>query len=188
MVGDTPINKSVPFSFPAPSGWKAQVGAVGDLSKLDVPGGANGAEQIAAARMRQQVMLQDDVGFNISPISWDKYPTIGRNGTFVSDRQGVMSYFGDVSGKTEITISPSLAAKIEKDMGLIPGSLQEGFKVRQVTGLKSMEPVSPLEGNQYFRGPGNHLPGGAPEMVVRSISTVDSDAVTTLLKVRIGSK
>jgi len=51
------------------------------------------------------------------------------------------------------------------DMGLVPGTLQDGFKVRQVIGIKDMRPTSPMEGNQYFQGPGNHLPGGAPEMV-----------------------
>jgi len=48
-----------------------------------------------------------------------------------------------------------------------------------------MSPRSPLEGNQYFLGPGNHLPGGAPEMVIHSIPTVDNDVVSTLLKVSV---
>jgi len=90
-----------------------------------------------------------------------------------------------VSGKSEITISPAVATQIEKDMGLVPGTLQDGFKVRQVTGLKGLQPMSPLEGNQYFLGAGNHLPGGAPEMVIRSISTVDNNSVSTILKVTI---
>ena len=96
-----------------------------------------------------------------------------------------MGYFGDVAGKTEITIPRSLATKIENDMGLVPGSLKDGFKVRQVNGIRDMSPRSPLEGNQYFLGPGNHLPGGAPEMVIHSIPTVDNDVVSTLLKVSV---
>jgi|TARA_R110001583_G_scaffold138403_1_gene290021 hypothetical protein len=40
-----------------------------------------------------------------------------------------------------------------------------------------------MEGNQFFRGPGNHLPGGAPEMVIDSIPTVDTGNVKTLLEV-----
>jgi hypothetical protein len=131
-------------------------------------------------------MLQDNVGFNINLTAWDAYPTIGRNGTFVSDKQGVMNYFGNLGGKTEITISPALATQIEKDMGLVPGTLQDGFKVRQVTGIRGMQPLSPMEGNQYFQGAGNHLPGGAPEMVINSIPTVDSSVVNTILKVKVG--
>jgi hypothetical protein len=40
-----------------------------------------------------------------------------------------------------------------------------------------------MEGNQYFLGPGKHLPGGAPEMVVESIPTKDADGITTLTEV-----
>jgi hypothetical protein len=97
-----------------------------------------------------------------------------------------MNYFGNLGGKTEITISPALATQIEKDMGLILGTLQDGFKVRQVTGIRGMQPFSPMEGNQYFQGTGNHLPGGAPEMVINSIPTVDSSVVNTILKVKVG--
>lgn len=128
-------------------------------------------------------MLQDDVGFNNSPVGWDHYPTIGRNRAFVSDRQGVMGYFGDVTGKSEITIHPNVAMQIEKDMGL---ELSTGFKVRQVNGLQGLGPTSPLKENKYFLGAGNHLPGGAPEMVIRSIPKVDNELVKTLLKVKVG--
>ncbi|MTV41477.1 type IV secretion protein Rhs [Duganella radicis] len=136
--------------------------------------------------MRQEAMLQDNVGYNISPTSWDAYPTIGRNGTFVSDRAGVIDYFGDVAGKTNITVPANTASQIEADMGLVPGTLQGGFKIRQVTGIQGMFANSPMEGNQFFLGAGNHLPGGAPEMVIQSIPTVDNHAVQTILKVKVG--
>lgn len=131
-------------------------------------------------------MLQENVGYNVSPLAWDQYPTIGRSGTFISDRQGVMGYFGDLRGASEVTVPPSLVTQMETDMGLVPGALQDGFKVRQVTGIRSLTPASPMEGNQYFLGPGNHLPGGGPEVVIRSIPTVDSETVRTLLKVKVG--
>ncbi|WP_205631656.1 hypothetical protein [Collimonas pratensis] len=148
----------------------------------------NVSETVAAARVRQATILQDNVGFNISPTAWDAYPTIGRNGTFVSDQRGIMGYFGNAAGKSEITVAPSTVTQIENDMGLVPGSLQDGFKVRQVTGVRDMSPVSPLEGNQYFLGAGNHLPGGAPEMVINSIPTIDNSLVNTILKVKVDSK
>jgi len=78
-----------------------------------------------------------------------------------------------------------MSGQIEQDSGLEPGSLQGGFKVRQVSDLQSRSPRSPLEGNSYFEGPGNHLPGGAPEMVVNSVPTIDNGYVTTLLKVSV---
>ncbi|MCX8474598.1 MAG: LysM peptidoglycan-binding domain-containing protein [Sphingomonas sp.] len=160
--------------------------AWGVLARSFTAGGVNGTSStVVAARARQWTMLQDNVGFNISPIAWDQYPTIGRSGTFVTDRAGAMGYFGDVSGVSKITVSPAVVGRIEADMGLVPGALQGGFKVRQVTGLQASNPYSPMTGNQYFLGAGNHLPGGAPEMVINSIPTVDSGAVTTVLHVKV---
>lgn len=80
-------------------------------------------------------------------------------------------------------IEKSAAARLEAAFGLEPGSLQKGFKIRRVEDIKDRNPRSPMEGNRFFLGPGNHLPGGAPEMVVDSIPTVDGGGVTTLLEV-----
>jgi len=99
-------------------------------------------------------------GYNISPKSWDAYPTIGREGTFISDKQGIMKYFPHAGNAKEITISRARARAIERDMGLYKDSLAEGFKVRKVTGISDLSPRSPLGGNKYFRDPGQHLPGG----------------------------
>jgi len=77
---------------------------------------------VVAARERQKQMLVDDVGYNISPTSWDQYPSIGRDGTFVTDTRGVMKYFED-AGSGEVTISKITSASIENDMWLNPGSL-----------------------------------------------------------------
>ncbi|SET59537.1 hypothetical protein SAMN02583745_02825 [Thorsellia anophelis DSM 18579] len=66
-------------------------------------------------------------------------------------------------------------------MGLNSGSLNEGFNIRQIEGITDMRPRSPLEGNDYFLGPRQHLPGGAPEMVINSIST----STPILLKVNV---
>jgi hypothetical protein len=130
-------------------------------------------------------MLQDNVGYNISPLSWNQYPTIGLNGTYLTDQAGITNYFGNLAGQSEVTITSYEAAQIESGMGLVPGSLQDGFSVRQVTGITDMSPNSPLEGNAYFQGPGNHLPNGSPEMVVQPIPTVDNSNVTTILTVHV---
>ena len=153
------------------------------LAGCSASGGGGVSRKVAAARARQHQMLKDDVGFNISPRDWDQYPTIGRSGTFVTDRAGAMKYFKKAGGTSNPTISPAAASKIEADMGLEPGTLQNGFKVRQVTGIRASNPSSPLEGNRFFRGGGQHLPGGAPEMVINSIPTIDNSAVTTILNV-----
>ncbi|TVP52494.1 MAG: hypothetical protein EA349_15490, partial [Halomonadaceae bacterium] len=141
--------------------------------------------QVAQAQRRQAQMLDDNVGYNVSPTAWDKYPTIGRNGTFVSDRNSISDVIGDISGKNRTTISRAEASRLERDFGLEPSSLDGGFKVRRVDGIADQSPRSPLEGNQYFRGPGQHLPGGAPEMVVDSIPTADTGSVRTILEVNV---
>nr|WP_317620498.1 PAAR domain-containing protein [Pseudomonas chlororaphis] len=135
------------------------------------------------AQRRQAQMLKDNRGFNVSPVAWDKYPTIGRNGTYVSDKKGVADIIGDFSGRSKVTISTEKAAKLERAFGLEEGSLKDGFKIRQVDNVIERMPRSPMEGNQYFLGPGKHLPGGAPEMVVESIPTKDMDGVKTLTEV-----
>ncbi|WP_205534255.1 RHS repeat domain-containing protein, partial [Pectobacterium brasiliense] len=129
-----------------------------------------GPSRVDNARARQSKMLEDDVGYNISPTSWDQYPSIGRDGTFVTDKEGALKYFDGVQG-SETSISRSMAERIEKDMGLNPGSLKDGFNVRKIEGITNMQPRSPLGGNDYFLGPGQHLPGGAPEMVINSVPT-----------------
>lgn len=139
--------------------------------------------RIMLARQRQAQMLKDNVGFNVSPTSWDKYPTIGRNGSYISDNKGVADVIGDFSGRSKVTISSQKAAELENAFGLEKGSLQNGFKIRQVDNIIDRMPRSPMEGNQYFLGPGKHLPGGAPEMVVESLPTTDMGGVKTLTEV-----
>lgn len=142
------------------------------------------SSKISQARVRQQKMLEENEGYNISPSSWDKYPSVGRHGTFISDKKSISDAIGPVpAGAKKIEISKAQAAKIEHDMGLEPGSLKDGFKIRKVTDINSMAPRSPMEGNSLFQGPGNHLPGGAPEMVIDSIPTKDTKNVSTLLEI-----
>ena len=148
-------------------------------------GPLSNSETVALAQQRQYQMLKDNMGYNISPLSWDQYPTIGQSGTYLTDKAGITNYFGNLGGQSEITITTSQAAQIERGMGLVPGSLQDGFSVRQVTGITDMIPNSPLEGNAYFQGPGNHLPNGSPEIVVQPVPTVDSPNVTTILTVHV---
>lgn len=135
---------------------------------------------IEAARKRQLAMLENNQGFNVSPIGWDEYPTIGRNGTYISDSEAISSITGPLNIGGETVITKSQATQLEQAMGLQPGSMADGFKVRQVDGIREMLPHSPLQGNEYFLGAGKHLPGGGPEMVINSIPTIDSINVKTI--------
>jgi hypothetical protein len=57
------------------------------------------------------------------------------------------------------------------------------IKIRQIDGIRDLYPRSTLEGNEYFLGPGEHLPGGGPEMVIDSIPISDSKGVTTIMQI-----
>ena len=70
--------------------------------------------QILQARQRQFSMLDDNVGFNVSPTAWDNYPTIGRNGTFISDRQGITDIIGDFSGQSKLTLDKTKVLQLEE--------------------------------------------------------------------------
>ncbi|MDN3639400.1 hypothetical protein QWY82_11345 [Simiduia curdlanivorans] len=142
-----------------------------------------GETRVIQARKRQNQMLLDNTGYNISPTAWDNYPTIGRNGTFISDSKGISDVIGDFNGKS--SVSAAKVAELENAFGLEPGTLKEGFKIRKVDNIADKMTRSPLEGNQYFLGPGNHLPGGAPEIVIESIPTIDTKDVTTLAEITV---
>ncbi|MDC9598603.1 hypothetical protein [Xenorhabdus anantnagensis] len=83
----------------------------------------------------------------------------------------------------EVTISKAVAKQIEKDIGLTTDSLLGGFNIRKVEGIRNMNPRSPTDitGNKNFLGLGQHLPGGAPEMVINSIPT----SATPILKLNV---
>jgi hypothetical protein len=138
--------------------------------------------KVAAARLRQQKLLDENVGYNVSPTGWDRYPTIGRKGTYLTDQEAISSVVGEAKGSVA-TISKERADALEQAMGLEPGSLAKGFKIRRVEDIATLAPRSPLEGNSLFLGPGRHLPGGGPEIVVDSIPTTDSATVKTLTTV-----
>nr|WP_174248212.1 RHS repeat-associated core domain-containing protein [Pseudomonas chlororaphis] len=139
--------------------------------------------RVLQARQRQAQMLEDNVGYNISPIAWDKYPSIGRDGSFISDKKGISDIIGDFSASEKMTLNKEQVLKLEAAFGLEQGSLQNGFKIRKVDGIKERMPRSPLAGNDKFEGPGNHLPGGAPEMVIDSIPTTDAPGVSTMTEI-----
>ena len=134
----------------------------------------------ACVSKRQQKMLDKNVGYNVSPESWfSKYTHIGRGGTFVTDKKAVSDVLGHARpGRYNVAqkagpgrISRKQARDLERELGLDPGSLGQGFRITRVQGIEDMSPRSPLKGNRFFKGPGEGLPGGGPEMVVDSIST-----------------
>lgn len=66
------------------------------------------------------------------------------------------------------------------------GSIQSGFKIREVDEISNLNPRSPYEGtNSNFRGLGEYFPRGGPEIVIDSISTVDTDISRVILELKV---
>ena len=87
--------------------------------------------------------------------------------TFLTDRQAFESVLGELpkNGST-IKVTSEQLNKLEDGLGLEPGSLNSGSVLRQFDNVKDLAPASPFQGNDFFRGPGNHLPDAGPEIVV----------------------
>jgi hypothetical protein len=132
---------------------------------------------------RQFSMLNKNVGYNISPEEWfSKYPSLGREGSFLTDYRAVGEVLGPVRANQKFSvgmftkisknqISYIKAWRLERALGLGRNSLRGGFRFSRISNIQNMHPRSPLFGNEYFLGPGKGLPGGGPELVVDSIAT-----------------
>jgi len=54
-------------------------------------------DRIDVARVRQEQMLANDTGYNVSPTAWDGYPTIGRDGTYLTDEAAITDILGPLN-------------------------------------------------------------------------------------------
>lgn len=144
--------------------------------------GAAARQESVKARTEQ--LLKDNVGYNVSPRSWDKYSEIGApgRGTFVTDRAALEQILGPLDKLQSSRVTDKMVQELEKQLGLAPGSLRDsGFKIREVNGLKERGATLPTSGNDKFLGAGMGTPGGSPELTLGDrISTKDGGGVRTL--------
>ena len=113
---------------------------------------------------RTQALRNSPTAYNVSPISWDVYPYIGRETTFITDRKAITDVLGDFCEQMSVSIQE--ATRLETALGLKEGSLQNGFKIREIslTGMPPERIRVPERGNKHFLGKGKGLPGGGPEL------------------------
>jgi hypothetical protein len=82
---------------------------------------------------RQGATLAADVGYNVSPEStFQKYDTIGAEGTFLTDRKAISDVLGDFKPGKQAASWEQTAA-LEEALGLESGSLANGFRVTSET-------------------------------------------------------
>lgn len=118
-------------------------------------------------------------GANISPNSTlDRYPLIGRDGTFVTEVDSIERITGPIpAGATEIRITRQQADQLETDLGLNPGSLESSNTLSIVSDIQDRCPRCPVSGNDHFLGGGQGLPGGGSELVIDSIPSIGGGGV-----------
>ena len=144
-------------------------------------------------QQRQQELLDSNQGYNISGARdevkhpdgslGNTNPPKGPDGgfTFLTDKKAFEDILGELpaNGST-VRVNRAQINELEDALGLNPGSLDTGSVLRQVDNVKDLAPASPLYGNEYFRGPGNHLPNEGPEIVINpTIPRVNNPNITS---------
>ena len=135
---------------------------------------------------RTQALRNSPTAYNVSPISWDVYQYIGRETTFITDREAITDILGNLC--EQMSVSTQEATRLETALGLKEGSLQNGFKIREIslTGMPPERIRVPERGNKHFLGKGKGLPGGGPELELQPrISTKDNAEVRTIALVHV---
>lgn len=135
---------------------------------------------------RTQALRNSPTAYNVSPISWDVYQYIGRETTFITDREAITDILGNLCEQMSVSIQE--ATRLETALGLKEGSLQNGFKIREIslTGMPPERIRVPEHGNKHFLGKGKGLPGGGPELELQPrISTKDNAEVRTIALVHV---
>lgn len=135
---------------------------------------------------RTLALRNSPTAYNVSPISWDVYQYIGRETTFITDREAITDILGNLCEQMSVSIQE--ATRLETALGLKEGSLQNGFKIREIslTGMPPERIRVPEHGNKHFLGKGKGLPGGGPELELQPrISTKDNAEVRTIATVSI---
>ncbi|MAZ20243.1 hypothetical protein [Roseovarius sp.] len=160
-----------------PSGPAQSRDELGSPSAGSVPDAGQGLDD-APNRTGDTVEVFEP-GANISPNSTlDLYPSIGRDGTFVTEVGSIERVTGPIpEGATEIRITRQQADQLETDLGLNPGSLESSNTLSIVSDVQGRCPRCPVSGNDHFLGGGKGLPGGGSELIIDSIPSAGGDGI-----------
>lgn len=158
----------------------AMLGEGAEVGAANVVFNLTASPDSVGAMARQAAMLQENIGYNISPTNWfNKFPTIGQEGTFITDYQTISNVLGPVAPNQQFQVglfssgnqfSFFKSTLLEQNLGLTSGSLSNGFTFSSVSGINTMFPLSPIVGNSKFLGAGQGLQNGGPELVVDPLS------------------
>ncbi len=121
-----------------------------------------------------------ETGANISPQSTiDNYPTIGKDGTFVTEVDSIENVIGPIpDAAKEIRITRQQANDLEYSLG-IRGNLEETNTLSIIDDIPNRCPRCPVGdvGNEQFLGGGQGLPGGGSELIIDSIPTSGAEGI-----------
>ncbi|MEA5115465.1 MAG: RHS repeat-associated core domain-containing protein, partial [Geobacteraceae bacterium] len=122
-------------------------------------------------------------GANITPRSVAvKYRIIGRGGrTFVTTPEAITKIIGKLPKGNRIRITNAQARQLENELGLIPKSLESRNILSIVRDIPKRTPASPISGNVIFKGGGNGLPGGGPEITIQGIPSAGGPGIRQII-------
>ena len=147
------------------------------------------ASPTAQSQRLSRLLAGVEPGVNVTPRSVaTRHGAIGRyeTGTYVTDPKAFEDVIGALVGP-RMQISSSQARSLEAAVGLNAYSLERVNIISIVKDVRRRGPASPMTGNVQFLGPGLGLPGGAPELTVRSIPSVGgADIEQIILEVLTG--
>ena len=74
-----------------------------------------------------------------------------------------------------------------KELGMRPVQVDTGSTIREVRNIRELSPASPVKvEDELFRGPGQHLPNGAPELTISPAQPkVNNPNVTKVWKLEV---
>lgn len=136
--------------------------------------------------VQTQEMLEQNVGYNVSPDNWfTDYPTIGPRGTYITNESAIRNVIGEFEGKGIIRISRADAEALAMALGVEPTQFVGRLRISKITSLDNLDISYPLDGNEYFWGPGKGLPGGGPELKITPSLPIDSPYVVEQIIVEV---
>jgi len=86
----------------------------------------------------------------------------------LTDRKAFEKVLGKLpeNGGT-VTITRQQADRLARELGIKPVDIGTGSTIREVVNIRDMNPASPVKvDDPLFRGPGQHLPNGSPELTI----------------------
>ncbi len=126
---------------------------------------------------RYKNLIDNDYGYNVSAEKvFTEFSHIGRKYTYITDYETIHAIIGNKCNLSQplrttffssnSSISYIDAFRLSRALGTERFVYMRGIRVTRFSNLKNKGMTLPTEGNEYFKGYGNGLPSGGPEVII----------------------